>query len=177
METLRGQLLVATPALIDPNFRRSVVLIGEHSEEGALGVVLNRPAAQTIDEVAPEVGQEGALYVGGPVQPGSLLVLAEFEDPSDAGLLIVDRIGFTSPGADLAVLDGWARQVRFFAGYAGWGPGQLDGEVENGDWIPLAFVVDDAFGIEPETLWPRVLERQGGRLALLARMPDDPSVN
>src|ERR1700733_11951205 len=107
VQSLSGQLLLASPTLMDPNFRRAVVLIGVHSEEGAMGVVLNRPSEVTVGEAVPALEQvleeREPVYVGGPVQPSSIVFLAEFLDPTPAGLLVLGRIGFPAPGADIDV--------------------------------------------------------------------------
>jgi putative transcriptional regulator len=180
-ESLAGQLLLASPALHDPNFERTVVLIGLHSDEGAMGVVLNRPSAVTIGEAAPQleqaVSEADPVYVGGPVQPSSIVFLAEFLDPSPAGLLVLGRIGFPAPDAELDELSEATERVRVFAGFAGWGEGQLEAEIEDGDWIAQAALPEDVFTEAPEQLWSSVLARKGGSYALLARMPQDPSVN
>jgi putative transcriptional regulator len=180
-DSLAGQLLLASPALYDPNFRRTVVLIGVHSEEGAMGVVLNRPSEVTVGEAVPQLEQAVArqepVYVGGPVQPSSIVFLAEFLDPSPAGLLVLGRIGFPAPDADIDELTEATSRARVFAGYAGWGEGQLDAEVDHGDWIAQAALPEDVFTDVPEELWSAVLTRKGGGYALLARMPVDPSVN
>jgi putative transcriptional regulator len=180
-DSLAGQLLLASPALYDPNFRRTVVLIGVHSEEGAMGVVLNRPSEVTVSEAVPQLEQAVAkqelIYVGGPVQPSSIVFLAEFLDPSPAGLLVLGRIGFPAPDADIDELTHATARGRVFAGYAGWGEGQLDAEMEQGDWIVHTALPEDVFTDVPEELWGAVLRRKGGGYALLARMPVDPSVN
>ena len=180
-ESLSGQLLLASPTLMDPNFRRTVVLIGVHSEEGAMGVVLNRPSAVTVGEAVPQLEQvleeREPVYVGGPVQPSAIVFLAEFLDPTPAGLLVLGRIGFPAPDAGIDELTEATARRRVFAGYAGWGEGQLDAEVDQGDWIAHSAVPDDVFTEVPEELWSRVLTRMGGSYALIARMPPDPSVN
>jgi putative transcriptional regulator len=180
-ESLTGQLLLASPALHDPNFRRAVVLVSVHSEEGAMGVVLNRPSAVTVGEAVPQleqtVAEEEPVYVGGPVQPSSIVFLAEFLDPSPAGLLVLGRIGFPAPDAPIDELTEATARRRVFAGYAGWGEGQLDAEVQDGDWIAHTALPEDVFTDVPEELWSRVLTRKGGSYALIARMPADPSVN
>jgi putative transcriptional regulator len=180
-DSLTGQLLLASPALHDPNFRRAVVLVGVHSAEGAMGVVLNRPSAVTVAEAVPQLEQAvddlEPVYVGGPVQPSSIVFLAEFLDPSPAGLLVLGRIGFPAPDAGIDELTEATARGRVFAGYAGWGEGQLDAEVDNGDWIAHAAMPDDVFTNVPQDLWSAVLMRKGGGYALLARMPADPSVN
>jgi putative transcriptional regulator len=180
-ESLAGQLLMASPTLLDPNFRRTVVLIGVHSEEGALGVVLNRPSAVTVGEAVPQLqsaidGPE-PVYLGGPVQPASVVLLAEFSDPEPAGMLVVGRIGFPAADTDMEALAQATTRRRVFAGFAGWGEGQLDAEVDHGDWIAHSALAQDVFTEMPEELWSAVLTRKGGSYALLARMPLDPSVN
>ena len=181
METLRGKLLIASPALFDPNFRRTVVLVAEHGEEGALGIVLNRPSETTVGEAAPElqglVDLDDPLYVGGPVEPSAIVVLAEFDDAGEAAALVLDDVGFLRPGAPYDELVDVTRRARVFAGYAGWGPGQLDGEVDAEDWIVEPPAPDDILGARALDLWSVVLQRKGGQFALVARMPLDPSVN
>jgi putative transcriptional regulator len=180
-ESLTGQLLLASPALTDPNFARTVVLVGVHNDEGAMGVVLNRPSAVTVGEAVPQLGSaveaEEPVYIGGPVQPSSIVFLAEFLDPATAGLLVLGRIGFPAPDAEMDDLTRATARGRVFAGYAGWGEGQLDAELEQGDWILDAALPQDVFSESPEELWSEVLTRKGGSYALVARMPADPSVN
>jgi putative transcriptional regulator len=180
-ETLAGQLLLASPSLQDPNFSRTVVLIGVHNEDGAMGVVLNRPSTTTVEEAVPhlEAALDGRepVFVGGPVQPGSVVCVAEFLEPSLAEIVVLGRIGFPAPDTSIEELaEGTARR-RVFAGYAGWGQGQLDAELEQGDWIVDAAQPRDVFTDAPEQLWSTVLTRKGGSYALIARMPADPSLN
>jgi putative transcriptional regulator len=180
VESLKGQLLIAGPTLVDPNFRRTVVLVGEHNEEGALGLVLNRPSDATIDEAVPEltvlVDSFAQVHVGGPVQPSAIVVLADFADPERAGALVLDSVGFLPAETDPDEL-GELRQTRVFAGYAGWGPGQLDVELEEGSWIVEPALPEDVFTDDPEELWADVLRRKGGPFGVLALMPYDPSLN
>ena len=180
-ESLAGRLLVASATLQDPNFARSVVLIGLHGEDGALGLVLNRPSTSTVASAVPQleelVDSEEWVFIGGPVQPGSIVMLAEFTDPAAAGLLVLGRIGLPAPDASLEQLASATARRRVYAGYAGWSEGQLDAEIEAGDWIAHDALPGDVFSAEPEQLWSEVLTRKGGRYALLARMPLDPSLN
>jgi putative transcriptional regulator len=177
-ESLRGSLLIAAPQLLDPNFRRTVVLVADHGDEGAMGVILNRPSGMTVADAAPDleplVGGESPIFAGGPVQPTSGVVLAEVaeaDEPVFGDVVLVPGLG------ELAdVIDG-AGSVRVFAGYAGWGPGQLDDELGRDDWILEPARASDVFSEDPDALWGSVLERKGGQYALLARMPDDPSLN
>jgi len=181
VRSLRGHLLVAGPALVDPNFRRTVVLLGEHGDEGAMGVVLNRVSTALVGEAVPPIaeltGPDEPVYLGGPVQPEAVVVLADFADVEQAEVVVVDNVGFL-PGAieDAAGL-GELRGVRVFAGYAGWGPGQLEAELAEGAWIVVPARGTDVFTTAPDGLWSEVLRRQGGPLAILALLPGDPRVN
>lgn len=181
MESLQGQLLIAGATLEDPNFQRTVVLICEHSPAGALGLVLNRPTELVVGEVTPDLvavaGDDTVIGEGGPVAPHAVLVLAEFEDVERAGLPVVGPVGLIGEGSELAELPDEVRRARVFAGYAGWGPGQLDDELEREDWFVAPAGIDDIFDPDADDLWRRVLARKGGHYALVARMPVDPSVN
>jgi putative transcriptional regulator len=181
VSSLRGQLLIATPALLDPNFQRTAVLVAEHGEQGAMGLVLNRPSPTAAIEVVPQLDAvlepHAPVYVGGPVQPTSIMVLAEFDDPQAAGLIVLGQTGFLSADDELDEAASRLRRARVFAGYSGWGAEQLDGELAREDWIVAETDTEDVFSADPETLWSAVLERKGGRYALLARMPLDVSVN
>jgi putative transcriptional regulator len=181
VDSTRGQLLIAGPKLQDPNFWRTVVLVVEHNEEGALGLVLNRPSETTVGEVVPQladlVDPAEDVLVGGPMQPGAVIVLADFVNPDDAALIAFDAIGVMASGSDPTDLADGVRKARAFAGHAGWGPGQLDDEVERGDWILEPARTRDAFTPDPAELWIDVLSRKGGSYALVARMPTDPTLN
>ncbi|NUT55848.1 MAG: hypothetical protein HOQ03_07685, partial [Thermoleophilia bacterium] len=171
----RGQLLVAAPSLGDPNFRRTVVLIADHGDDGAMGLVLNRPTETPVGEAVPELsgiaGEEEPLYVGGPVSTSSVLAVAELDDPGAASELLFESVGFVQePG--VAVVRG-----RIFVGYAGWSAGQLESELEEESWLVLPAEPDDLFSDDPAGLWSAVLRRQGGPYALLSLMPPDPSLN
>jgi putative transcriptional regulator len=181
MESLQGQLLVASPTLSDPNFARAVVAIANHDEDGALGIILNRPSDTEVSDAVPEledvVDSDDVVFVGGPVQPASIVVLAEFEDPAEAAFLVVEGIGLVSERTGLERLDTVTARRRVFAGYAGWGPGQIEAELETEDWIVEPALPQDVFAEDPIGLWGRVLDRKGGQFSLLARMPADPSMN
>jgi putative transcriptional regulator len=171
--SLSGQLLIASPSMAD-FFRRSVVLIAEHNEQGAFGLVLNQPSDSTVGEAVPElaelIGEEHLVHVGGPVQPGAVTAIGVHADPESSTKLIVGAVGMV----DLDEPPDLSR-VRVFAGYAGWGPDQLDQELEAGAWIVEEAHPDDLFS--DEDLWASVLSRKGGEFVLLARMPADPSLN
>ena len=180
VQSLRGNLLIAGPSLVDPNFRRTVVLLGEHSEEGAMGVILNRPSEASVDQAVPElsalVDGSGIVHVGGPVQPSAIVVLAEFVEPERAGSLVLEAIGFLPSEVDPDDL-GELRRTRVFAGYAGWGPHQLEDELEEGSWIVEPALPEDVFTGASDDLWSEVLRRKGGPFGVLALMPPDPSLN
>jgi putative transcriptional regulator len=180
VESLRGHLLIASPALLDPNFRRTVVLITEHTDDGAAGLVLNRPSLVEVAAAVPQleelVDDDEQVWVGGPVQPEAVLVLGEFLDPDEAAVPLFESLGFPSLDEPEEIVPATSRR-RVFAGYAGWGAGQLEEEVANEDWILEPALADDAFTEEPDELWRDVLRRKGGIYELVARMPDDPSLN
>jgi putative transcriptional regulator len=174
-DTLRGQLLVAAPILSDPNFHRTVVLIAEHGDEGAMGLVLNRPTdtpvGAALPELAPLAGDDDPVYLGGPVALESVLAVAELDDPDNASDLLFGTVGFVQE-PDVPVLRG-----RVFVGYAGWSAGQLEEELAEESWLVLPAEADDLFSADPDGLWSTVLRRQGGPYALLSLMPPDPSLN
>jgi putative transcriptional regulator len=176
---LAGSLLVASPALVDPNFRRTVVLMTHHDPEGAVGIVLSRPSELRIDEAVPDLGElpvvDEIVYVGGPVQPEAVVVLVEFDAAAGASEPIVGNVAYLPPDRDAAELG--LRRARVFAGYSGWGPGQLEGELEEPAWLVVPAEPDDVFAVDPDTLWRTVLRRQGGSVSLLATMPYDPRLN
>jgi putative transcriptional regulator len=175
VDSLRGKLILAAPALKDPNFDRAVVLIAEHSEDGAMGLVLNRPTDTAVGEALPELaalaGETDPVYVGGPVALESVLAVAELDDPDDASELLFGAVGFVQE-PDVPVQRG-----RIFVGYAGWTAGQLEAELEEESWLVLPAEPDDLFNDDPDGLWSAVLRRQGGPYALLSLMPPDPSLN
>ena len=173
-ESTRGKLLIATPVVGD-FFHRTVVLMIEHSDEGAVGVVLNRPSevrvADAVPSLAGAAGDEDVVHVGGPVATQTVLALGDFNDPEAAATPVTESLGLVDPDEPDAELT----RLRVYAGHAGWGAGQLDGELEAGAWIVADAENDDPFA--EEDVWPLVLRRQGGRYTLLATMPDDPSLN
>ncbi|HWJ31212.1 MAG TPA: YqgE/AlgH family protein [Gaiellaceae bacterium] len=179
MGSLQGKLIVSSPALVDPNFRKTVVLIAHHDDEGALGLVLSRPSDVAAVEAVPVLsglpGADDPVFVGGPVQPEAFMVLAEFEDVDEAAAPIMDGVGFmpadAEPG-DLAI-----KRLRLFAGYSGWGSGQLENELEEDSWIVVDAAAEDAFADDPDVLWRTVLQRKGGAFSLMENMPYDPGLN
>jgi putative transcriptional regulator len=188
-EPRTGQLLAATPMLGDVNFRRTIVLIVEDDpEEGTLGVVLNRPSEVPVQQVLEQwtelVTGPSVLFQGGPVSPDSALALAlpsGQDEPigwrSLSGSRLMSRIGLVDLGAPPQLLADGIVSLRVFAGYAGWGAGQLEAEIEVGAWLVLEGLPEDAFVTDPDQLYPAVLRRQGGEMALLSTYPDDPALN
>ena len=177
-----GQLLVATPLLGDPNFDRTVVLMLEHSEEGALGLVLNRPSDLPVSQILPDwaalTSEPGVVFSGGPVSTDSALALVR----TSAGPVIGVRqlpheVGVVDLDTPTELVADAVTELRVFAGYAGWGAGQLEGEIEQGAWFVVDTLPDDAFTGDAETLWRRVLRRQPHPLSLVASFPRDPALN
>jgi putative transcriptional regulator len=181
--TLTGSLLVATPLLDEPPFRRSVILLLDHDDDGALGVVVNRAADLTVDRVLPDwsttVNEPGVLFMGGPVATDSALAVAEVvesvDPPGWRGCF--GRIGLVDLDVPPALLEGAISRMRIFAGYAGWSSGQLEDEITEGAWHVVDSHPDDVFNTTPETLWRQVLRRQPDQVAYLATYPDDPTQN
>jgi putative transcriptional regulator len=180
MESLRGRLLISSGGLYDPNFRHTVVLVGEHNTDGALGVVLNRALDATVEQVLPPlsdlVPSGEPLFQGGPVQPGSAVILAEVTNPELVDILAFGSVGFLV-GEVSADIQPSILRARVFAGYSGWGPGQLEAEMAADSWIIEPARVDDVFTDVPDLLWRRVLERKGPEYRSLSRMPYDPTMN
>lgn len=181
----KGRLLVATPPMEDPNFDRTVVYVLEHRDDGALGVVINRPTDESLDEPLDRwvdlQAEPDSIFLGGPVEPDALIALAYSNDPviepTDELSPVSGRVVSADLTTDPMLIAGLVDSVRVFRGYAGWGPGQLEGEIDSGAWLVLDAEPDDVFAPEPDQLWRDVLRRQGGRLAWLATAPDDLSAN
>lgn len=176
--SLKGRLLIAAPILIDPNFHRAVVLVIEHSEEGALGVVLNRPTELPVAEAVPELSEldAGCVFAGGPVQPQAVIALAEHAGPPPDGA-VCGTIAPVGVDSDMDTLAEQVTRVRVYAGYSGWGEGQLEGELEEESWFVAEALPGDVFSDDADGLWSTVLDRMGGEYRLVARMPEDPSQN
>ncbi len=181
----KGRLLVATPPLVDPNFDRTVIFMLEHHDEGAIGVVINRPSDESLDEPLDRwidlQSAPSSVFSGGPVEEQALIALAQTAEPVEEFGDVLSPIAGTVASADLTADPALAvpsvQAVRVFRGYAGWGPGQLDDEISSGAWLVLDSQPDDVFTGDPHELWRTVLRRQPGRLAWLADAPDDLSLN
>jgi putative transcriptional regulator len=168
VDSLAGKLLVSSPSLHDPNFRRTVVLMTHHDEEGAMGLVLSRPSELSVAEAVPGLADlPGAdtVYVGGPVQGEMIIALVELEQPDDTVEQIVGEVGFL-PGDgdpdDLAIA-----RIRVFAGYSGWGPGQLEAELAESAWLLSDVDCDLIFNTPPERMWEAAIRRLGADPASL----------
>jgi putative transcriptional regulator len=182
-ESLQGRLLVATPDLRDPNFDRTVVLLLEHGPDGALGVVLNRPGETEVQEVLPgwsdTTPEPAVVFSGGPVQPTAVIALGRVREGVEPTVAtpLADDLATVDLEADPALAAGELGALRIFAGYSGWSPGQLEGELAAGGWFVLEPEAQDPFTAAPDQLWRVVLARQRGPIALFARCPPDPSLN
>lgn len=182
-EHLKGRLLVATPNLGDPNFERTVVLMLEHGDEGALGVVLNRPSELDLADPLPEWARAAAhppvVFIGGPVAPSAAVCLARVGAPGAAQgwQPLLGPVGTLDLDSDPDEALPRLQEIRVFAGYAGWAPGQLEGEIAAGGWFVVDADAADPLSPAPEHLWSAVLRRQRGSLALFAAYPPDPSLN
>lgn len=173
-DSFSGKLLIAAPSLHD-FFRRTVVLMVEHNEQGAFGVVLNRPSETSVAEVVPSLASyaedDEVVWIGGPVGADTAVALGRFDDPDAAAGIVVGDLGVIDPDEPGEEL----RELRVYAGHAGWGPGQLEGEIEQDAWIIEPASPEDPF--RAGDLWSYLLGRRGGEYAFLARMPEDPSMN
>lgn len=182
MDLRPGALLVAEPAMLDASFKHAVVLLCEHGAEGSFGLVINRPSRVHLPEVltAP-LGLDHQLFVGGPVQPDTLHYLHAYANEIQTSEPIIDGVAWGGSFEEiveqirLGTLD--PEQFRFFAGYAGWGPGQREREVAEQAWLILPASREHVFAWAPERLWRRLIVGHGGDLALLVNYPDEPQLN
>lgn len=177
-----GTLLVAEPPLADPNFRRTVILLCDHTMEGSFGLVINRPAGLSLADVAAvDLPFNAELWTGGPVQPETLHYLHPYGDHIDGALPVLDDVYWGGDFEEVCagILDGRMDpdRFRFFVGYSGWGPGQLDAEVDEGNWIVLNANEEAALAGHDDALWRSILRELGGEYALLSTFPDDPRLN
>ncbi len=178
-----GQLLVATPALVDPNFARAVIFLLDHDEDGALGVIINRPSELPVLAVLPgwadAVSEPSLLFSGGPVAQDSALAigLATGAGPPTGFKQLIGDYGLVDLDAAPIDLTPGLAGVRIFSGYAGWSPGQLEVEIAEGSWYVVGARAGDLTHPEPNRLWRTVLRRQPGDLAYLSTLPSDPSMN
>lgn len=182
--SLSGRVLVATPALTDPNFHRAVVLILEHNVEGAIGLVLNRPSDVRVADALPGwedvAASPSVVFAGGPVERDAIIALGRAHPETIPGadwVPIVDHLRIVDLTAGPAVAVAAVADARIFVGYAGWSAGQLEAEVAEDAWFVAEARELDAVNHDPDSLWAAVLRRQPGELALFSTYPDDPSLN
>lgn len=186
LDVIPGRLLVATPATIDPNFARTVVLVLEHAPGGSLGVVLNRPTDLLVAETLPAwsavMSPPELVFEGGPVEAQAAICLGRRRVGTEADAIagwrpVSARVGTVDLDGDPDAIGAHMDAVRLFAGYAGWAPGQLEGEIDAGGWFVLGGEDEDAFTVDAEDLWRVVLRRQSGSVAWVANFPADPALN
>ena len=191
MESLKGNLLIASPALADPNFSRSVVFLAEHNDEGAFGVVLNRPGSLKVRDLWESISEkpskcECRTYEGGPVQKNSLIILHGFDDLSsdDDQVIAGVHLGSELPLLERVIARGdenpkdeLKQKFRLFCGYSGWGAGQLDAEMKAGGWLTLPARSEHVFHTAPEKLWGLALKDVGGPYTFFSMMPPNPEHN
>ena len=173
---------MATPPLADPNFDGSVVLLLEHGDDGALGIIINRPTDASLASVLPEwhahASAPAVVFSGGPVAPEAVIALARGGDHAAAGWVsVLGEVGTVDVGGDPGDLEFPLDALRVFVGYAGWAPGQLEAEIDQEAWFVISLQRTDPFSAHPEHLWREVLRRQRGRIAMFAHYPTDPEVN
>ena len=181
LEPAAGRLLLATPLLGDPHFRRTVVYLLEHDGGGTVGVVLNRPSHTPVGQVLPDwhdaVSGPAVVFGGGPVQPDGALCLGQLEHGTEGMREVVDGVSTVDLDGDVAVIAPIARHLRVFAGHAGWAPGQLEDELAEGAWWVFAGSPRDLFSEDPRSMWSYVLRRQPAPLCFLSTFPSDPTQN
>jgi putative transcriptional regulator len=186
--SLKGKLLVASPALTEPTFARTVISLLEHSDDGALGVVINRPGDASLLDVVPPVAElasrPAVLFAGGPVEPQAAIALGVVvvDGPvaavaAQAWRPVVHPVVTVDLDVDPVVLASSLRELRVFAGYAGWSAGQLESEIAQGAWYVVESLPLDAFDRSPDRLWSSVLRRQAWPLSAVATFPADPTMN
>ena len=182
MISTTGRLLVASPLMGDPHFERSVILMIQHNEDGAFGVVLNNQSDTSVEKMLPSwsklASAPASLFLGGPVAPESLIGLARVVEKTNKRFQpLVENVGPIDLDQEQGELYQNVKAIRLFAGYSGWGPKQLETELTLGAWFVLDADPGDAFITEPDQLWSFVLRRQHGPIAWLANYPTNPKLN
>ena len=176
-----GRLLVATPMLTDPHFRRTVIYLLEHDGGGTVGVVLNRPSTTEVGDVLPgwhhAVSGPQVVFTGGPVQPDGALCLGQLATDGPGVRPVVDGVATVDLDGDVTVITGLTSRLRVFAGHSGWSAGQLEGELDAGAWWVVPGSPDDLFSADPEPMWSRVLRRQPHPLNLVSTYPRELELN
>lgn len=175
--TIAGQFLVATPIIASPPFDHSVVFVLEHDASGAIGVVINQATNLMVEEHLPGIGaivsDPPTVFLGGPVSTDTALVIGRGRGFNFVRPSAIPGIGVVDIEEEMEGLD----SLRVFAGYAGWEPDQLEGELEEGAWWLVFPDVDDLFAADVDNLWERTVERAPGTIPLYSTYPEDPSTN
>ncbi len=175
--SLSGQLLISKPAVHADAFDGTITLLLEHNDEGALGLILNRPSELLVEDPFPQwasaATEPAVVFAGGPVERNSLIAIGASPEADGELVFGLHTLDLDKPAGAQPTID----RVRIFAGYAGWGTGQLEGEIANGAWWVVDGLVSDVFSPEPLELWAAVLRRNGGELAWFAHFPEDASLN
>ena len=187
MQPPAGSLLIASATLVDPNFARCVLLILDSNDEGSLGVILNQPSETPVGEVLTPwrdvVNPPGVFFRGGPVELNAALALGSLasstavDDAPIGWRQVDDSLGLVDLDASPDDFLGRLSGLRIYAGYAGWGAGQLDDEIAEGSWHVVPARRSDLFSDNPERLWREILRRQPPPLSMLATLPADASLN
>lgn len=178
----RGKLLISEPFLLDPNFKRTIILLGEHTTEGSIGFILNKPTDLKLDAIIEDFPEfDAPVFYGGPVQVNSLQFIHRTNDLLEDSILIKDGLYWGGNFELLKILID-TKQVepedfRFFIGYSGWSAGQLCEEMQMNSWLLTDSSIDNIFSDEPDKLWTEVLKGMGKKFAILASFPENPSVN
>lgn len=178
----KGRLLLSEPFMLDPNFKRSVVLICDHNESGTVGFILNKPVSVTLNEVLEDFPDfDVPLSLGGPVQTDSLHYLHRAGDQLEGSIEVLPGIFWGGDFQTLQILIAGEvigqNDVRFFLGYSGWDFGQLKNEIKEKSWISLRAKQNDIFRQPMENQWNEILERNGGEYKIIAHYPEDPQLN
>jgi putative transcriptional regulator len=177
----KGRLLISEPFLPDPNFERTVVLVCEHNDDGSFGFVMNKPSMLKLNEVVEDMKFNDLVFVGGPVQQDTLHFLHRNPDIENS-VEVCDGIywggDFDSLILKIDTASIESRDIRFYLGYSGWGPGQLEEELKEDSWIVCDYVTDELlFDTEPSEIWKKALNNMGGRYRMFSKYPNDPRLN
>ena len=178
----KGKLLISEPFLPDPSFKRTVVLLTEHNEQGSVGFVLNRPLDIPINEAVLNFPHFDALLsAGGPVQPDTLHYIHTMGKSLEKSIEVIDGLfwGGDFESMKALIISGKAtpEDFKFFVGYSGWSAGQLDDEMKSRSWIVADATLDNVFHMDPENLWRSILKNMGTKYSVISNFPEDPSFN
>ena len=182
IEPGRGKILISEPFLLDYYFKRSVILLAEHNEEGSFGVIMNKPLDVKFNEVIKDFPEFNCqIYLGGPVENDSLFFIHTLGDKIESSMEIIDGIYW---GGEMEAIKEMIvtktlnpEHIRFYIGYSGWSPEQLDGELIKNSWVVSRVKKDYLLNTKPDLLWKSALEKLGGDYTLWPTFPDDPMNN